>query len=943
VMSEAASSFPGADSAPFRFGTQDLVGRSDERRLLASLLSSGGAGQAQSLVLRGEPGIGKSALIQDLVERADGWQVCQVVGVESEMELSYSGLQQLFGSVSASTAGLPTPHHAALEKVFGRLRGEPPDRFMVALAALELAGRVSEQKPLLWIVDDAQWVDRSTLQAVGFVARRVHHERMVVLIGARDYDDDGDLAGVTELRLAGLDPQDAARLFPAVLGPTDPAVRDRILAEARGNPLALIELPRSWTTAELAAELSESGHVPLARHLELGFTTRLRQLPADTQTLLTLAAAEPTGDPGLLWSAAQLLGLDWRAAAPAEAADLIEFGRRVQFRHPLVRAAAYRSAPLQVRLEAHGALAQVTDGQRDADNRAWHRACSTVAHDETIAVELEQSAERARARGGLLGAAALLERAAALTPESARRADRTLVAASTKRDAGALNASVRLLDSIDEGHRSGRRAALIQRLRGRVAFDQGHAHEASPLLKESARLLEGFDPALARDTHLEALAAAVWAGGHDGPALIRQAAVTASDAPRGEGPERTSDVLLDAMVLRATEGYEAAAATLTRALAAVRDDEVGTDDVGSLLWLAGNRVAGILAIEAWDFSTGLALAERQVNVTREAGALVQLQFALNFLANYVALSGDLRRASELVEEESRIADMTLVGSVGQSRLLLSAFRGDAVTAVPLLESWIESATTNGQGRTVAFVHYLSAVLLNGLGQYGEALDHARRVVDWDALGYQTIAVTEFAEAASRQGEEAALVELSAWMTARAAATPTPWALGTASLVAALEAGDDDDADRLYRDGLAHVSRSPVKTTLARSHLLYGEWLRRKGRRRDAGEHLGAAHDAFTAMGMVAFADRARRELSATTRRRVRRYVDTPSRRFTSQEWQIAQLTQRGFSNREIGSRLFLSPRTVEWHLRNVFAKVGVSTRRQLRDSVLDNFRPEGIA
>jgi ATP/maltotriose-dependent transcriptional regulator MalT len=455
--------------------------------------------------------------------------------------------------------------------------------------------------------------------------------------------------------------------------------------------------------------------------------------------------------------------------------------------------------------------------------------------------------------------------------------------------------------------------------------------------------LESFDPALAREAHLEALAAAVWAGGDDGPALIRQTAVAASGAPPRDGPERTGDVLLDAMVLRATEGYEAAAPTLSRALAAVREDEIGADDVGSLLWLAGNRVAGILAIEAWDFSTGLALAERQVTVTREAGALVQLQFALNFLANYVALSGDLHRASELVEEESRIADMTLVSSVGQSSLLLTAFRGDAVTAVPLLESSIESATANGQGRTVAFVHYLSAVLLNGLGHHEEALDHARRIVDWDALGYQTLAVMELAEAASRQRDDAALAELSAWMRARAAASPTPWALGTASLVAALEASDDDDADRHYRDGLAHLSRSPVRTTLARTHLLYGEWLRRQGRRRDAGEHLGAAHDAFTEMSMAGFADRARRELSATTRRRVRRYVDAPSRRFTSQEWQIAQLTQRGLSNREIGGQLFLSPRTVEWHLRNVFAKVGVSTRRQLRDAVLEDFRPEDIA
>jgi DNA-binding CsgD family transcriptional regulator len=929
-----------ADDRPRTTHARLLLGREDERRQLRRLVAEEPQGQARTLVLRGEPGIGKSALIQDAADHATGWQVSHLLGVESEMELSYSGLQQLFGSLMASTAGLRSTHREALERVFGQARGKPPERFMVALAALELISLVSKETPLLWIVDDAQWVDRSSLQAVGFMARRLRSERVAILVAARDYDEDGDLAGLPELRLAGLGPEDAARLFPAVIGPTDPAVRDRILAEARGNPLALLELPRTWTTAELASELPASQHVPLVGHLEFAFTKRLRELPADTQALLTVAAAEPTGDPELLWSAAQLLGLDWHAAAPAEEADLIEFGRRVYFRHPLVRAAVYRAAPLQLRLEAHGALAQVTDPVRDGDNRAWHRACSTVAHDEDIAVELEQSAARARARGGLMGAAALLERAAVLTPDPEARAERTLVAAKTKRDAGALAASLRLLDSIQHEPQSELRMSLVHQLRGRIAFDQGRAHDASAMLANAARRLERFDPELARDTHLEAMAAAVWAGGEDGPSLTRIAAKAARAAPRGQDPERTSDVLLDAMVLRATDGYEAAAPTMTRALAAVRDDEIGADDVGSLLWLAGNRVAGILAIEAWDFPTGLALAERQVRVARETGALVQLQFALSFLASFVALSGDLRQATELVDEEHRIAEATLVGSAGHSDVLLAAYRGDPATAVPLLDATIELATANGQGRTVAFSHYLSAVLLNGLGQHQEALDHARRVVDWQALGYQTITALELAEAASRLGDRAALAELSAWMRVRATATPTAWALGTASLVAALRAGDGEHADGLYRSSLEQLSRSPVLTSVARSHLLYGEWLRRRGRKGDARDQLVIAHDTFGRMGLAAFADRARRELSATTRRRVRRYADATSRRFTSQEWQIAQLTQRGLSNREIGSRLFLSPRTVEWHLRNVFAKVGVTTRRQLRDAALDSYLPE---
>ncbi|HEX3932855.1 MAG TPA: AAA family ATPase [Nocardioides sp.] len=929
-----------SDARPTPSRARLLLGREAERRALRSLVADGPHGQTRTLVLRGEPGIGKSALIQDLADHATGWQVSHLLGVESEMELSYSGLQQLLGSLMPSMADLRSTHREALERVLGQASGEPPDRFLVALAALELIGLMSKETQLLWIVDDAQWVDRSSLQAVGFVARRLRSERVAILVGSRDYDEERDLAGLPELRLAGLRPEDAARLFPAVIGPTDPAVRDRILAEARGNPLALLELPRTWTTAELASELTTSQHVPLEGRLEFAFTQRLRRLPADTQTLLTLAAAEPTGDPGLLWSAAQLLGLDWHAAAPAEEADLIEFGRRVYFRHPLVRAAVYRAAPLQLRLGAHGALAQVTDPVRDADNRAWHRACSTVAYDEDIAVELERSAARARSRGGLMGAAALLERAAALTPDPEARADRTLVAAKTKRDAGALDASLRLLDSIQLGRGYELRGSLVQQLRGRIAFDQGRAQEASAMLGGAARQLERFDPELARDTHLEAMAAAVWAGGDEGLALIRGAARAARDAPRGQGPERTSDLLLDALVIRATHGYVAAAPTMTRALAAVRDEEIGAEDVGSLLWLAGNRVAGIMAIEAWDFSTGLVLAERQVRVARETGALLQLQFALSFLASFVALSGDLRRATELVDEEHRIAEATLVGSAGHSDVLLAAYRGDPATAVPLLGVTIDSATSNGQGRTVAFSHYLSAVLLNGLGRHQEALDHARRVVDWEALGYQTLTVIELAAAASRLDDTAALRELSMWVSARAAATPTAWALGTASLVAALGVGDGGSAEDLYLASLEQLSLSPVLTTVARTHLLYGEWLRRRGRKGDARDHLVIAHDSFGQMGLSAFADRARRELSATTRRRVRRYADAPSRRFTHQEWQIAQLTQGGLSNREIGGRLFLSPRTVEWHLRNVFAKVGITTRRQLRDAVLGSFVPE---
>jgi DNA-binding CsgD family transcriptional regulator len=911
-----------------------LLGRIEERRSLEELLGKARAGHGGAVVLRGEAGIGKSALLDDLAIKAPDCCICRAVGVESEMELAYAGLQQLCGPIADLLVVLPSPRRHALEKVFGLSTGSPPDRFLVGMAVLDLVAAAAQRQPVMWIVDDAQWLDRSSLQTVGFVSRRLLADRIFIAIASRDTSEDEELAGLPELSLAGLGTEDAGILFDSVVtGPTDPVVRDRIIAETRGNPLALLELPRAWTIAEAVEGLPESARASLTGHLELAFAKRLGQLPPDTQTLLTLAAAEPTGDAALLWSAAQELGLDWSAAASAERAGLIEFGPRVRFRHPLVRAAAYRAAPLRNRLGVHRALAEVTDPVRDADRRAWHRASSTVTHDEAIAVELEHAAGRAKARGGLLAAAALLERAALLTPDGARRSNRTLAAAKAKRDAGALEAALRLLPAVESEPPSELRGALAEQLRGRIAFDQRRGTEAAELLLSAAQRLERFDPRLARETHLEALTAAVWASGPDSGDVIRPAAKAALAAPPGDGSPRTSDLLLDSLALRVTEGYEAAVPAMRSALSAIRNHDIGAEDVDSLMWLAVNRFAGIIAIEAWDFEAGLAVSARQVRVAREAGALVQLQFALNFLANNLLLSGDTRTAAALVEEEQLLSTMTRVPAVGYSRLLLAAMRGDAVNALPMIESTIDKATENGQGRIVAFAHYVSAVLYNGLGRHAEALDCARKVVEGDVLGYQTLAASELAEAASRESDTDLLADVSGWVRARANATPTEWALGIAARVQAFDA-DDADADRLYRESIEHLGKTSLRVELARSRLLYGEWLRRRGLRGDARDQLATAHQALTEMGIAGFADRARRELTATTGRRTRRFIDVPSMQLTSQEVLIAELVQQGLSNREIGGRLFLSPRTVEWHLRNIFGKVGVSSRRQLRDKVL---------
>jgi DNA-binding CsgD family transcriptional regulator len=858
-------------------------------------------------VLRGEAGIGKSALLSDFAKNAGDFCVCRAGGVESEMELAYAGLQQLCGPLAGHMAELAAPRRNALDQVFGLAEGAPPDRFLVGIAALDLAAAAAADRPVVWLIDDAQWIDQASMQAIGFVCRRLLAERAVILVATRGVSDKGELAGLPELRIGGLNAQDAGRLFDLVVsGPTDPLVRDRILAETRGNPLALLELPRVWTTAELVEGLpgpESSG--PLAGRLESAFAKRLRALPADTQTLLTLAAAEPTGDPALLWPAAQRLGLDWSAASPAERAGLLEVGQGVYFRHPLVRAVAYRSAPLEKRLEVHRVLAEVTDPVHDADRRAWHWACSTVGYDEHIAAELERTAGRARARGGLLAAAAILERAALLTPHGEQRADRMLAAARAKRDAGAFEAALRLLSVLKTEPRSELRSAQADQLRGKIAFDQRRSAAAAELFLSAAQRMEPLGPGDRQ--------------------LVARAAEAARAAPSAKNLPGTADLILDAIATRITEGYAAATPALNAALNAIRSHGLGSGDADDLLWLTGNRLAGLIATEAWDYEAGLAVAERQVRVARESGALVQLQFALNFLANHVIVTGDLRGAAGLLEEERLLSAMT--GATPNRTMLIDALRGDANRTVPLIEAMIDTGNTSGHGRVAFFAHYTAAVLYNGLGRHADALAHARQVIESDGLGYQTYAAGELAEAASREGDTKWLSYMSSWMQVRAAATPTEWALGMSTRIRALDAGGTD-AEALYRESIVHFGKTPLRIELARSQLLYGEWLRRQRRYLDARVELRSALRLFREFGVEAFGDRAQTELEATGERPRPRAAASESR-LTPQESQVARLAAQGLTNREIAAHLFIGQSTVEYHLVKVFRKLDVRTRTQL--------------
>jgi DNA-binding CsgD family transcriptional regulator len=798
---------------------------------------------------------------------------------------------------------------------------------------LDLLADRAEERPLICLIDDAQWLDRVSGQTVAFVARRLVAERIVLAVAIREPSDERDFMGLPELTINGLSEADAGQLLDSVVkGPLDPRVRVRIIAETHGNPLALLELPRAWTTAELADGFERSD--PLISRIEEGFIRRLSTLPEDTQRLLVAAAAEPLGDATLLWRAAAVLGLGPNAGDAAQAAGLIQFGARVRFRHPLVRAAAYRSASTEVRQEVHRALAEATDADVDPDRRAWHRAHATQSPDEEIAAELEQSAARAQSRGGLLAAAALLERAARLTPDPARRAERELAAAWRKRGGGALDAALALLAAIEAGPADELRAAKVKHLRGQIALDQRRATDAVRVLVDAAQHLEPLDCDLARETYLEALGAAIFSSTTDDAASV--VAVAARAAVPVHGEPRVTDLILDALATRLVDGHAAAVPSLARALTKVRSIDYRVEDVGRMLWLGGNPFTGYLATELWDFDAGRTLAELQVQRARDAGALVQLQFAANELAVNEMLAGRLTDAAALVEEDRMVADITGNPPIGYAAMLLAALRGtDAASR--LITAARDEALALGEGRTVNFAGYATALLNNGLGRHDIAVQAAREVFDRDVVaGYQMMVVSELAEAASRTGDTDLVVAAVHRMSERARATPTHWALGIEARLRAMLGGDKADAS--FRESIEYLDRAGLRLELARGHLLYGEWLRRAGQRINAREQLRTAHDMLSAMGVAAFAERARRELALVGDKALRRSVET-TEELTTQEFHIARLARGGLSNAEIGTRLFLSSRTVEWHLGKVFAKLGISSRRQLRNSVLD-FAPD---
>ncbi|HWH20548.1 MAG TPA: AAA family ATPase [Solirubrobacterales bacterium] len=900
-----------------------LRGRQAELEALQRVLEAARAGESRTLVLRGEAGSGKTALLEQLVDRAAGFRVAAATGIESEMELPFATLHQLCAPLLDRLDHLPPPQRAALASVFGMSGGEAPDRFLVGLATLGLLSDAAEAEPLLCVIDDAQWLDRASAQVLGFVARRLLADPVALVFATRE--EGGELSDLPELAVEGLSGEDARELLDSVLtGPIDEQVKERIIAETRGNPLALLELPKGSTPAELAGGFGLTGAAPLSGRIEGSFRRRIEVLPSPTQTLLLVAATEPVGEPALIQRAADDLGVGGEAWAPATEAGLIELGPRVRFRHPLVRSAVYRAATPRRRAAAHEALADATDPALDPDRRAWHRADASLGPDESIAAELEGSAARAQGRGGVAAAAAFLERAAALTPDPTARAGRALEAAAAKHEAGAPEAGLRLLAMAEAGPLDDLQRARADLLRARIAFAQRRGRDAPPLLLRAAKQLEPLDGMLARETYLEALAAAQFAGRLALDGDVATAARAARGAPPATGRPRPLDLLLDGLVVLITEGHEAAVPILRPALEAFSRDDLSVEETLRWSWLACRT-----AIDLWDFATWEVLSSRLLARAHETGALVALPFGLGLRLSYELHAGNPRRAAALGQELEEVTRATGATLAPYGEMLLAGWRGPEDEALAILESSAREVTERGEGIGLTFAERMTATLYNGLGRYDEAMVAAeqasRRPED---LNFGNAALVELVEAAARAGDLARASAAFERLADTTRPSGTDWGLGIEARTRAL-VEDGDDAERLYREAIERLGRAGVRIELARARLLYGEWLRREGRRLDAREQLRAAHAELEAFGAAPFAERAARELAATGETARRRSPETRDE-LTPRETQIARLARDGLSNPEIAGRLFISPRTVEYHLHKVFGKLAIASRGELR-------------
>ncbi len=899
-----------------------LIGRVRERAALDRLLEGAERGYGGVLVIHGGAGIGKSALLDYAAGRATSFRVARAVGVEGEMELPFAALQQLCSPDLEFRERLPDPQRVAIESAFGLAAGAAPSLYLVALAILGLLSEAAREQPVLCLIDDAQWLDRASTQVVAFVARRLAADRMALVFATREIGS--ALARLPELHVGPLGRRDARTLLESVIaGPLDEDVVERLIAEADGNPLALEELPRGLTPAQLAGGfgLPPADHGP--DQIVEGFTRRVARLPDDAHRLLLLAAADPTGDPALIWRAARELGIAETTAETVAAEGLLTLGARVVFRHPLVRSAVYQVAEIDARRRVHLALAGATDPATDPDRRAWHLAQAASAPDESIAQLLEGSADRARARGGVAASAAFLERSSELTVDPGRRARRALAAAEATRRAGGLDDALRLVATAEAGRLGELELARAEVIRAQI-MAAGRGRDAPELLLATAQRLEASDIRVARQVYLDALAAALFAGRLAGASDARHVANAVRAAQPAPDPPRPEDLLLDGLAALIVEGSAAGTPPLRKAIQAFGSVDVASDDARRWLWLAG-RTAGFI----WDYEGWDTLTRRQVRSARAVGALAELPLALSTRVGVHLFAGETRDAASMNAESDALAEVTdsrIVPIYGS--LSVAAFRGREQELTGALAASRADFASRGEGMGITLSLWVRAVLRNGQGRYDDAYAAAAEgSADPRELFFAPFATVELIEAASRTERATEGADALDGLRESTQASGTPWALGVEARCRALLASDDE-AEPFYRESIERLEPTRLRFDLARAHLVYGEWLRRGRRRVDARAQLRAAFDEFTEFGMDAFAERARVELEATGERARKRTDDTLNQ-LTPQEAQIARLAGQGNTNREIAAQLFISPSTVEYHLAKAFRKLDVTSRVQL--------------
>ncbi len=908
-----------------------LVGRKAPCRQLDDLIGSVRAGKSTALVVRGEPGIGKTALLEYLAVHALGCRVERTTGVQSELDLAFAGLHQLCQPMLDHLEAIPEPQQAALRTALGMCAGPVPDRFLVGLAVLSLLSEVAQQKPLLCLVDDTQWLDQASVRVLAFVARRLGAEAVGLVFAASPTAC--DLAGLPELVVRGLRDDEARELLDsAFASPVDVRVRGQIIAEAHGNPLALLELSRGLTLAQFAGGYGLPGAIGIAGRVEQSFARRVDALPAATRQLLIIAAADPTGDAGLVWRAAARLGISAGAGVPAADAQLADFGARIRFRHPLIRSAVYRSGPVHDVRRAHGALAEVTDAFLDPDRRAWHRAQAAAGPDADVADELERSAGRARSRGGIGAAAAFLERSAVLTLAPQLRTRRALAAADAKLRAGDIEAARELLSMAETGPVSKAWQARVDLLRAQIAFTSSRGGDAPALLLTAARRLEAVDAKLARSTYLDALSAGIFAGQLAGPGSglweVARAALTAP--PALPGPSRAPDLLLDGLAAYYVDGYAAGVPVLRRALA-VFGTGMSVEDELRWLWLAC-----LTAVHVWDDEAWERLSARYLALVRQAGALGEHALALSMRAHRLLLGGQLTASESLVAQAQAATEATGGTLAPYGALSVAALRGEERTLSALIDAAAPEVNERGEGAGMTAVGMATALLYLGLGRYQEAVPGAQlATASPGTIGTPPWAIAELIEAAVRTGKTDLAADAYERLAKMTDACGTDWALGHQARARALLT-NGTEADDSYREAISRLERTGMRVCLARAHLLYGEWLRRVRRRTDARQQLRTAFGMLDSMGVAAFAERARRELAATGETARKRAVGLRNDQLTAQEMQIALLARDGLSNPEIGARLYISAHTVQYHLRKVFAKLGISARSQLDRVIPDS-------